>query len=169
MNGFTASNGIEVHEQPGGGLYISDACRASTARAQALREFFRAEEDARLGRWRWAEDPDFLVYPEVGGLHRVVRESTGESQRRNGLVSADAWGHAACAYRIAHPEPKPWHDAKPGEVWLITSNGGTYVDEPAIVVGDRWMFRSAFDIARVDSVRADGIKAARRIYPEPTV
>lgn len=165
MNDFTASNGITVVEQPGGGFYIGDTCRAENVYAQALREFFRAEEDARLGRWRWPENPDYVVYPMIEGLHRVIQESTGESRPRNGLVGHDLWGDAACAYHETHPEP--WEqDPRIGDIWefVLVSGGKPIVAVLRAVNGGEWRWAATDNIADLSNVQS-----ARRIYPEPTV
>lgn len=168
MNDFTASNGVVVRPQADGGVYIRDDCRANNGRAQALREFFQAEADERLGRWRWPKNPDYVVYPMVDGLHRVLRESTGHSEQRNGMVGYDALGKAACAYFDAHQEPKPWHDAGPAEVWDVDlPSGGMRAvtvysarhEEPVTV------FRDAHTQVEVETDDPT-IRDARRIYPE---
>ncbi|MBQ9917405.1 MAG: hypothetical protein IJO71_09445 [Microbacterium sp.] len=97
--------------------------------ADALARFAEIEKDARLGRWRWPSNPDFVVYPPSES-HKVTvfRESTGEQYlyARTSPTFADPvaklseWPAAALAYFEAHPEPpKPWHDAKYGEVWVV--------------------------------------------------
>jgi hypothetical protein len=61
----------------------------------------------------------------------VVNEKTGaRAEWASGIVSArdtddsqDGRFHAARAYFAAHPQPKPWHAAKPGEVWELTFDG----------------------------------------------
>lgn len=137
MNGFTASNGIRIEPSlgslrvdlnPDGTKLVLGGSKVgiASAVADALREFYRAEEDEHLGRWRWPENPSVLVYPEAGGLHWVVREDTGEAHQRNGIHVQDAFGTAAADYRDAHPEPKAWESAADGEVWIL--RGG---DHPA--------------------------------------
>lgn len=137
--------------------------RLSYGETVDLREFFRAEEDERLGRWRWPEDPDYLVYPESISpvVVRVVRESTGVQQaisRAKAGHQRTAMQQAARAYFDAHPEPKPWREAREGEVWVITVPEGTY---PAIFQADA--FRDAggpWDVRDITD--------ARRIWPEPS-
>lgn len=128
---FLASCGREVKAGPEEGSlefgkldgYLSAECVVDAA------EYFQAKRDAELGRWRWPDDPRFVVYPgyspgEEERFVRVVEENTGVStlvyeSQRDGVR-----GHnVATAYFEAHPESKPWHDAKAGEFWQITHNG----------------------------------------------
>lgn len=124
MNTFTASNGYKVTPN-GDGANVYRGIMSTPIypdEVQALREFFQAEGDERAGRWRWVERPDYVVY-DTGDHAEVVvlDESTGymenvwRGKERPGIYIHDA----ARAYFAAHPEPKPWHDAKPGEVWSI--------------------------------------------------
>ena len=86
-------------------------------------EFFEARKDDELGRWRWPENPDYVVYvkcesesePRAGV--RVLHERTGRSRDISRVVvnACDAtvsrFGRAARAYFEAHPvEPKPTVD-----------------------------------------------------------
>lgn len=126
MSVFTASNRMTIAELQDPKRWALTSPRGEKQfdpyETQALREFFRAEEDMRLGRWRWPDNPDFVVYAESGGLHSVVQESTGLSSSRNGIYDGgDIFNDAAVAYRTAHY--KPWRDAKPGEVWVIDRDG----------------------------------------------
>lgn len=176
MNDFTASNGYIVRLEDDARLVIDwpserDARIAAISQLQveALREFFQAEADERLGRWRWPENPDYVVYPcSVRTRVRVLQE-TGVGDLEwvdEGDGRSYEFVHAARAYFDAHPEPKPWHDAKPGEVWLLTSNGGLYIDEPAIFDGRQFVFCSRVERNTIDTATADGIREARRIWPE---
>ncbi len=128
-------------------------------------EFFQAKRDAELGRWRWPENPDYVVYPEDGGAHNVVRESTGLSlmASRDGIrFQQDPHADAARAYFEAHPERKPWQEAQPGEVWVIRYRG----EESAWVAG-RSDFAHLFEQAErsISKVHMD-ISEGRRIWPE---
>ena len=131
----------------------------------ALREFFQHERDKELGRWRWPEDPDFVVYP-IGENQqvRVVNERTGyfnTTPRPRGFAKpveemSTQWRIAARAYFSAHPEPKPWHYAREGEAWAITVNGKEY---PAIFQAGRFRDHGG-------SWNAEDISNARKIWPE---
>lgn len=168
MNEFRASNGYTVEYGPDRHLRFGPLAAAPIffheEEELALREFFRAEEDERLGRWRWPENPDYVVIPRAHNV-RVVSESTGvtlDAERGQYVTERGeptVYG-AASAYFHTHPEPKPWHDAKAGEVWVLTCDdeilGGAYV------AGDH-TFIAADHGLPMDSER---IAAGRRIWPE---
>jgi hypothetical protein len=130
MNEYTASNGVKITRYTDSlDAVDGDASAAWMAPrvVKALREFFRAEEDERLGRWRWPENPEFVVYPGSLSMReaQVVSEEKGcwgqwseaEAHRDAGR---DRLSAAAVAYFDANPEPKPWDSAKVGEVWEFT-------------------------------------------------
>ena len=177
-SGFTASNGIPVTLTVDGRLIVENADHtypatiAADEHVQALREFFRHEEDERLARWRWPENTDYVVYPlglDADGFRyaRVLLERTGasgtwqEGQRPSGALShPDGLGIlAAMAFFDAHPEPKPaWHDAKPGEVWVLTTHGE---EQPYCRASNGWEI-----VGRSYFILGDYITAGRRIWPD---
>ena len=191
MDKFTASNNMNVssvEDDAGGDLRLGGGpgdriVYLWPAETAALREFFAHERDVELGRWRWPENPDYVVYPGdldyVPGrkIFRVLEESTGKDEWY-AVSSFRLYGNdddrtlAAAAYLAAHPESKPWHDAKPGEVWLLETSG----------IDDRWN-PAAFTVSVVDGATrliptepdysvthigpsATGITGGRRIFPE---
>lgn len=170
MNEFKASNGLRVTLTDDGRLIIASVegtypeTVASGEAVDALREFFRAEEDERLGRWRWPESPQWVVYPDEDGDVTVMDETTGESALLLTRLSAarypNATGCAAArAYFDAHPEPKPWRNAQTTEVWELTVRDiGTY----AYVVGDYTFIAADHGVSLDDSC----ITGGRRIWPE---
>lgn len=164
MNDFTASNGfrIEVNRSDPNRIAVVNAgghleSVLAPDRMHALREFFQAEADERLVRWRWPENPDYVVYPRVDHV-AVVNEKSGNALQatRDQAEINTGLCRAARAYFDAHPEPKPWHDAKEDDVWIITYNG---VEYPSIFQADRFRGHGG-------SWGPDDITAARRIYPE---
>lgn len=173
MNEFTATNGLTVrHEGPGVVILDVDGRRnrisgydfLNRADMAALREFFQHERDAELGRWRWPENPDYVVYaPDEEGVAWSVNERTGAAlmnTRALPLGFVDDHARAARAYFDAHPERKPWHDAKEGEVWLVRPTkaigGGEY---PAIFQAGAFRDHGGY-------WEAHDITDARRIWPE---
>lgn len=140
--------------------------------AVALREFFRHERDEELGRWRWPENPDYVVYPDYDGHVSTLHEITGierGSYSRDGVTGANDNATsvlAARAYFAAHPISKPWHDAKPGEVWLLTLAGGD--EQPSVVFDFDGV--AHFSIPGIEdfSINYGRITAGRRIFPEAT-
>lgn len=179
-SGFTASNGLKVFPSPGpNGRSMRveyptypddpDATRfVAGFAAEAIREYVRAEEDERLGRWRWPENPDFVVRERHAYAAAVVmNEATGDVvlYYRDDLPKYPleaTFAGAAAAFFDAHPEPKPaWHDAKPGEVWLVRVDG---VDI-ATVVNTEAGFARFIDGEGTD-YGVGYIESGRRIWPE---
>ncbi|MGO3147117.1 MAG: hypothetical protein ACTIJ6_05495 [Leucobacter sp.] len=188
MEKFTASNGDSVELTgpekitvgPGEHIRGSASLRGPVGAVTALREFFQHERDQELGRWRWPDNPQYVVYEDKARSYInqpaviVINESDGATAMcgRDGLYSAsgigvsDKWCEpAAAAYFDALPVRKPWHDAKPGEVWALTYEGV----EQAWGVGFDGSLELRFIFACGDSrVSADDadITAGRRIWPE---
>lgn len=153
MNEYTASNGIELRVNDEGALERRnpegtnqwDEVRRVYLResvvSDALREFFRAERDEELGRWRWNENPQYVVYADSESTVIVVDETTGaanqyarwEAELIHGGVHPLA---AAQAFFAAHPEPKPWNRAKEGELWLLRPADAQNMELPYIAVDD---------------------------------
>ena len=173
MNSYTASNGV--------GLTITRD-RAVRWRpgippdlvSSALREYFQAERDEALGRWRDPENPDCICYPDEMSPNwvLVIQESTGDTD----TVFRHTWGSTeddefilvADRYFAAHqepePEPKPWEDAKVGEYWEI---GLLELGPSACLVteGDFVEISGRFEVAIGSSL----IESGRRIWPEPRI
>lgn len=182
---FTASNGGTVELRGSGRLAITDhnpeqvsehvrtISRTSyldPTQADAIREFFLHERDKELGRWRWPENPDLVVYQRTPEIAAVLHEPSGQILPvRAGEYPGEETGFsgAANAYFAAHPEPKPWHDAQVGEVWVVKIQTGPAIDEIACIVvekGDALMFEDPVDEVYI---RVTGeILDARRIWPE---
>lgn len=174
MNEFTASNGVAIRidgrdldiTAPHGTQWTA-LCGGHVV--DALREFFRAEDDDRLGRWRWPENPDYVVYPAtVKTRVRVLRE-TGMGELEwvdKGDSRSYEFCHAARAYFDAHPEPKPWRNAKPGEVWVLTVAGGRELAARASITNEALSFEDVAHITNRLDASDTSIKAGRRIWPE---
>ncbi len=174
---FTASNGFTVDRDPKGEIRVNGFSFIADGAELALREFFRAEEDARIGRWRWAKRPEYVVYPSAlyatpsdVDLVQVVNESNGQSHRARRDDQERLFGffsEAGAAYFDAHPEPKPWHEAQVGDVWVLTVDG----EERAVralsdaSIGARF-FPIEDDNGMTYGRRAPAITAGRRIWPE---
>lgn len=156
-------------------VWGSDGCVAWVAApqyVQALREFFLAERDAELGRWRDPEDPDWVGYRYSGpNSLQLLNERTARTQywTRNELGSVDVYGDfptwpIAQRYFATHPKPKPWHEAQEGEGWTVTVEGETKL-MTVVEVDGRLVFidPSISDYWTLDN---DAITTARRIWPE---
>ncbi|MEI3845356.1 MULTISPECIES: hypothetical protein [unclassified Microbacterium] len=149
----------------------------------ALREFYQAERDEELGRWRWPENPDYVVYPVIQAAHEIAfgqelsvmvfHEPTGvlkgycRAEDQGGDLTREYPG-AARAYFDAHPERNPWEGAKEGEVWAITVEHAAVraeYDGMIAVTVDRGDFVATTGLMRID-LHDSQITAARRIWPE---
>lgn len=171
MNYFTASNGMTIRSTSDGHIQVEESTRTAwmvpVATSEALREFFRAEEDARLGVWRSQDDPTWTARRQGDIVYFV--NSDHQRAFHIALVN-EAWKHQwsddlraiAREYISAHPEPKPWHDAKHGEGWVLTIDGA----ERVAVRGPVEDFIHEKGVTPWSSTT---ITAGRRIYPEPTV
>lgn len=165
MSEFIASNGIEVDSFGRAVFPLPGNSSTPEALKQALKEYFQHERDEELGRWRSTELPQWVVYPDERNRRegRMIDESTGE------------WNHAHPDYNwphrpdlntvnqeflAAHPEKKPWHNAKAGEVWILSIDDLVYGG--AYVAGD-FHFRAADHSIKIDDPR---ITSARKIWPE---
>lgn len=184
MDKFIASNGCAVWRDKDGELKLEGKAFDFLFREHdvAAREFFLHERDQELGRWRWPENVDYVVYPVGDETVDVLRErSVSDKSRGPGRQAgiardqAATWDKdysqnfyaAARAYFAAHPEPKPWHDAKPGEVWVLAVDG---LEEMVMVVHESkyggYRFRLNDREGTVYALDTPAIRAGRRIWPE---
>ena len=169
MNLYTASNGV--------GLTIT---RDRTVRwrpgippdlvSSALREYFQAEQDEQLGRWRDPEIPEWVCYsrrtsPDVV---YVLNEYEGLSYRRERGQAVYPDGESsevAGRYFQAHPEPKPWNAAQPDEIWVLTINNDR---EEVFRCGENGLYslKTGNPLGSLLSCSHNKITAGRRIWPE---
>lgn len=182
MTEFVASNGwkIRLTEKSGAAMIdvygdMGGATFSTTGeKLTALREFFQHERDIELGRWRPKEHPEYVVYLHDDDRVRVVRESDGVSYSWNRLSVTLPYGQGCAEIQFqpvareffaAHPEPKPWHNAKDGEVWVLSFNA-----DCGFRNGDAWYSNSTEFVLLHDSGRIEHneyrITAGRRIWPE---
>lgn len=170
---FKASNGIEIDANAGRLRVIkSERLPAlhimGTGTTEALAEFFQAERDEELGRWRNPDKPNEVVYRHDDVCITVLDEGDGE--RRAWWTRGDALDashssyfgfESARAYYAAHPEPEPepWEEAETGEVWLLTRFGA---EEPFLVTGGEFI---ASDLAVAIDLDDATITAGLRIWP----
>ena len=174
-------NKVQVDLDEVGRIHLSRAgyCNGiyTLETTEALREYFQAERDEQLGRWRDPENPDIVVYPipamndQGDGYGRVVWV-LDEAEMVSGTVLDDRHSHSSASrYFAAHPqpqpEPKPWLEAKPGEVWALTYAG---IEETAWVADFTWgappRFRQFKNLLNPIFTNDDSITAGRRIWPE---
>lgn len=177
MNDFTASNGLNMSHLDGGGLRVAippdryegwQKMNLAPTLVNALREYFQAEVDERAGLWRSKKDPTWTALREGD----VVFFQNADHQRGfSAALVNDAWKNTwspelvdvAREYVEAHPEPKPWHDAKRGEVWIVDTHIRTWGGEqPMFVSEDRKFHNSSWSLP----VNDPDVRSARRIWPE---
>ena len=142
-----------------------------TADFKTLREYFQAERDEELGRWRDPEIPDMVVYPHDDVTITVLDEVDGKRFWWTRGDELDAHQErfpgfdTARAYFAAHPEPKPWDAARPDEIWVLTINNDT---EEVFRCGERGLYslKTGNPIGSLLSCSHNKITAGRRIWPE---
>jgi hypothetical protein len=136
-------------------------------------EWAQAKHDADLGRWRDPFEPHYVVYSEDGGdAARVLDERDGVTVVANRRVESTDTGYYGAAFRFfeAHPERKPWQDAKPGEVWELTTRDEESVpamsssSDSGVVI----FTAATHDAGGTEEIvsYSDYITAGRRIWPE---
>ena len=157
MGDFTASNGVPVIPDRLGGYQLAPESAQMGAitgvnanQAQALREFFQKENDDRLGRWRWPENPDYVVYPQEDGGVWVLSESTGLTMRqrrenfRSPMREVTLFGAAWAYFDANGPKlptepglyrsgaldgtPRIWH-LKPDGSWVLINTNSIFPPE----------------------------------------
>lgn len=142
----------------------------SPASAMDAEEFFQAKRDEELGRWRWPENPDWVAIEgrrePQGRTVVVVNEKTLERFWFNELVGQvirSSQAHeAGRAFFEAHPERKPWADAKDGDIWEFSdgqylSDKGRFFRLPLVSASDPTWRPAGF---------ASNFTSGRRIFPE---
>ena len=191
---FRASDGarIEVHDN---NSHIDIKCTGSITEqhflsvkeTQAAREFFQRERDEELGRWRWPENPDYVVYPLGDGRVDVLRERHLSDEfrgpgRQEGLTraAAEPWKSdsaknfygAARAYFEAHPERKPWHAPDAGDHWALhIAHGMALSGDEYLYKYTRWGSQGRWGFVPTDGGSVldptdPTITVGRRIWPE---
>ena len=138
---------------------------------EALREYFQAERDEELGRWRDPENPDMVCYPDVGDLDVVRVMYEGDGSRY--YVTRIGWeltrphyaSETAERYFAAHPPKKPWDAAQPDEVWALTINNDR---EEVFRCGENGLYslKTGNPLGSLLSCSHNKITAGRRIWPE---
>lgn len=170
---FRARSGRTVRVE-GNGTVVFDHANGylSPESAMDAEEFFQAKRDEELGRWRWPENPDFVVKHDPLGVRiaHVLHEPSFAARVVHpdeevvGLSSArdKEFMGAARAYFEAHPERKPWEEAAEDEIWALTFD--TAPKESVWVWNGReWVIAGDFHIPLAPGFR---ITAGRRIWPE---
>lgn len=164
---FTASNGVRLDEL-GRVMMGAPKIPSQEESHEARKEFYLAERDKELGRWRSKKNPHWVVVPGEWGTRRAFNESTGEthlfhSKPDLSIMYYDSVREIIEEYWDEH-KPKPWQEAKPGEVWLLTVDGR----ESAFVLDADQEFNGVNRNGQyVCGWQGDPrITAGRRIWPE---
>ena len=169
MSLYTASNGI--------GLIINDdrtvhwlPSMPKDLVSSALREYFQAERDEELGRWRDPEHSDWICYGRGSSRDtvHVINEYDGLPYmlERDQVAYADSeFSAVAQRYFEAHPKPKPWDAAQPDEIWALTINNDR---EEVFRCGENGLYqlKTGNPIGSLLSCGSNKITAGRRIWPE---
>lgn len=100
------------------------------------------------------------------GQVRLSRSIPGDSREQVAWMTP---GEAVALreFFAAHPEPKPWHDAKPGELWMLTVYGAEHEFFIRSDGGSK-IFAHRLDTSAEYPITGDAgvITAGRRIWPE---
>lgn len=169
--GFRARSGREVRAGEDGSVsfHLGNGYIGADVALDA-EEFFEAKRDDELGRWRWPENPDYVVYrtDQYDGF-MILDEREGKtwtyrwSAIKDDPVFDGPWD-AARAYFAAHPERKPWQAAKVGEVWILSTADGETAAYAVMTVREAGtVFESHEGRYSLDD---PDIEDARRIWPE---
>lgn len=170
METFTASNGIKF-----------TPCGDRTVRwrsglhprlvSDGLREFFQWERDQELGVLRDPAFPGYVARLNYDGSHiRGMKESTWGLSAWYPLDVAASGKADECfsmrefLQRVAPQPPRPWLEAKHGEVWLVTRGGFDDVVKVREKLRET-LFEAVYDDGVVYSALSPEITAGRRIWP----
>lgn len=176
---FIASSGVEIETTETGEIFVKGAygySQAGTEGVEALREFFQHERDRELGRWRDPDNRDLVVYrlPKEDNIDgravRVIDETSGDTfiywetfESFRAGKHAQMW-KVAVRYFEAHPEPRPWKEAKPREAWVLTIDGEEIPATTTLsLYSDGCDFYTGGDCINAHD---PSITAGRRIWPE---
>lgn len=134
---FRARSGRKVQIRDNGTVTFDHANGyLSPETAMDADEFFQAQRDLELGRWRCPAEPDWVAQedePDVYGRRtvRLFNERAFEMHHLNSLVTEGTTSGELAKHRVAraffeaHPQVKPWHGAQAGEFWQVQHMGMT--------------------------------------------
>ena len=178
---FRARSGRTVSARSDGSVMFDHANGyLSPASVMDAEEFFQAKRDADLGRWRWPENPDYVVYrgrddddtvvviDERNGSNAVYDRGDSDSEFERWKSHHDA----AFAYFEAHPERKPWHAPDAGDHWALhIAHGMALSGDEHLYKYTRWGSQGRWGFVPTDGGSVldptdPTITAGRRIWPE---
>lgn len=144
---------------------------------QAIAEFYQKRRDSNLGRWRDPVNSDFVVYwntkDDVAEIRSIFNEATGESHAyplerwEAELLDAETIeGRFYDAHPLPKVEPKPWHEATHGEVWIVDGTARA-VTNPLPGSGSPIRFVDVDSIRPAIDVMSPNIQEAYRVWSKP--
>lgn len=191
---FTASNGIMFRWIPkpdyyggpvlhysaaginwlavGDGEYGGTGFSSGSELHAALAEFYRHEEDVKLGRWRSKRFPHIYVRPFPGkpDIVGVVKDNEDGlaygTYSRRATPTVDPMSIAAIEYFKEHPNLEPWTNATNTEIWLFK---GVFDSKPYPFTKtyEGWMNVSGTEMDHTPyAEERDTSFTPRRIWPE---
>jgi hypothetical protein len=167
---FTATNGVTITRDADGDLTFNEGDYIDAHRNEdAAREFFAAEERARLGVGAHPDFPGWLFFrrpsaDDTDGRAVLVLEPDTLShwtvwEKLDRPLGEEPYIRAGHAWLDANPDPQAWEDAKPREVWNITTKTGK--------TNDAWVLESgAFMFEDESFYYSDEIAAGYRMWPK---
>ena len=173
MNDYVADNGVVLTGTDDGSIRWHPGISQRRA-SEALREYFQAERDEELGRWRDPENPDWIIYQadkedavyvfneRKGGASQYWTRGIAESHDPAYTGYSSSY-YIAGRYFAAHPEPKPWNAAQPDEIWVLTINNDR---EEVFRCGENGLYslKTGDPLSRLFPILT--ITSGRRIWPE---
>lgn len=179
---FRARSGRTVKSRSDGSVLFDHANGyLSPASVMDAEELFQAKRDAELGRWRCPTETDWVAREGVrtadGRTVVVVNERTLDrfwfnERVRDAGADVDVAHRVGRAYFEAHPERKPWEDAKPGEIWDLIAEGkeNRYAAIACTIPSDNSEVIYLYPVDDMTSpklgVTAPVITAGVRVFPE---
>ena len=169
MNSYIASNGVGLTITSDRSVLWRPGIPPDVV-SSALREYFQAERDEELGRWRDPENPDWVCYGRGSSRDTVyvINEYDGlpYMRERDQVAYSDSeFSEVARRYFAAHPKPKPWDAAQPDEVWVLTINNDR---EEVFRCGENGLYslKTGNPLGSLLSCSRNKITAGHRIWPE---
>lgn len=136
---FTASNGFSIEEADNVEFLVRDQHGylypdISEPLSDALREYYEHERDEELGRVRWPEDADYVIYrdqdhdDEDGRCIDILHEPSATTTTMWEDWPTESYGTCGMAARWYFTEgpgkpERSWGDTQVGEVWRLTVGG----------------------------------------------
>lgn len=164
---FVASNEV-ILDQHGYNLTMDYTRRGQYH--EARKEFYQHLRDKELGRWRSKIDSNWTAVLDDSDGMIIFRHDGGVKMFfvPSGTLNCDRWSESlkeiANEYIQNHSPKKPWHAAKPGEVWVLTIDGIEHPWGVDSIIPERFVYAGG-DSADIPFDYPD-ITDGHRIWPE---